>query len=391
MIFSINNIGIIKRADVKVDGLTVISGANNSGKTTVGKALYSVVSATEDLSKKQQLDMAEAVHNRIRKIAQSYPILMQFYDNIRWSDDFQEKSERDLVERIYHVGRLRYHGQATLAYYINLLREFYQTVKRDEFLSLAIEDINNVEKLSESSLGAINTEWRENKESVLKQCESALSFVSSIPSTEEFAFRMIDSTLREEFSGQVQSMTVTNQVEDKSSLRLYDEGGREYFNIYLDNHDVDIEESVFNEGYFKKGYFVDDPYIIEDGDSMRASLNLVSRNRIRMNYAESTVVPHRIKMNRWLKRNIREERGISESLYKDKQIADVMEKINSIVPGDILGDTYVNGGRKIKVSNLATGSKVFSIIKNILEKGDVDEESLLVLDRKIVHNKLCKS
>ena len=40
MIFSINNIGIIKRADVKVDGLTVISGTNNSGKTTVGKALY---------------------------------------------------------------------------------------------------------------------------------------------------------------------------------------------------------------------------------------------------------------------------------------------------------------------------------------------------------------
>ena len=48
MIFSINNIGIIKSAEVKVDGLTVISGANNSGKTTVGKALYSVSSATED-------------------------------------------------------------------------------------------------------------------------------------------------------------------------------------------------------------------------------------------------------------------------------------------------------------------------------------------------------
>lgn len=33
MIFSIKNIGIIKSADVKMDGLTVISGANNSGKT----------------------------------------------------------------------------------------------------------------------------------------------------------------------------------------------------------------------------------------------------------------------------------------------------------------------------------------------------------------------
>ena len=383
MIFSINNIGIIKRADVKVDGLTIISGTNNSGKTTVGKALYSVVSATEDLSKKKQLDMAEAVYNRIRTITESYPALMRFYENVRWRDDFQEESESDLVERIYYIGRVSYRGQESLNYYIDLLREFYQAVKNNTFLSLALEDINNVEKLSEESLEVINTEWIECKESVVKQCESALSFISSIPSTEEFAFRMIDSTLREEFSGQVQSMTVTNQVEDKSSLRLYDEGGKEYFNIYLDNHSVDAETSVFNEGYFKKGYFVDDPYIIED--SMRRTPSLMNRNRIGMSYTESTVVPHRIKMNRWLKRNIREERGISESLYKDKQIADVMEKINSIVPGNILGDTYVNDGRKIKVSNLATGSKVFSIIKNILGKGNIDEESLLVLDEPESH------
>lgn len=40
MEFSIRGIGIIKEADIKMDGLTVIAGSNNSGKTTVGRALF---------------------------------------------------------------------------------------------------------------------------------------------------------------------------------------------------------------------------------------------------------------------------------------------------------------------------------------------------------------
>lgn len=43
MEFSVRGIGIIKEADIKIDGLTVIAGSNNSGKTTVGRALYSIV------------------------------------------------------------------------------------------------------------------------------------------------------------------------------------------------------------------------------------------------------------------------------------------------------------------------------------------------------------
>lgn len=35
MEFSIRGIGIIKEADIKMDGLTVIARSNNSGKTTV--------------------------------------------------------------------------------------------------------------------------------------------------------------------------------------------------------------------------------------------------------------------------------------------------------------------------------------------------------------------
>ena len=38
----IRNIGLIKEADIQLDGLTVITGMNDSGKSTVGKTLFSL-------------------------------------------------------------------------------------------------------------------------------------------------------------------------------------------------------------------------------------------------------------------------------------------------------------------------------------------------------------
>lgn len=43
MKFNIQNVGIIKQAEIKFDGLTVIAGENDTGKTTLGKYLYGAI------------------------------------------------------------------------------------------------------------------------------------------------------------------------------------------------------------------------------------------------------------------------------------------------------------------------------------------------------------
>jgi predicted ATPase len=43
MELQLKNIGMIKEANVKIDGLTVIAGENDTGKSTVGKALFSIL------------------------------------------------------------------------------------------------------------------------------------------------------------------------------------------------------------------------------------------------------------------------------------------------------------------------------------------------------------
>jgi len=51
MQLQLKNIGMIKEANVKIDGLTVIAGENDTGKSTLSKALYFIVTFLSDVDK----------------------------------------------------------------------------------------------------------------------------------------------------------------------------------------------------------------------------------------------------------------------------------------------------------------------------------------------------
>ena len=51
MRIELTNIGIIKKADIMLNGLTVIAGENNSGKSTVGKTLYAILKSLANTNK----------------------------------------------------------------------------------------------------------------------------------------------------------------------------------------------------------------------------------------------------------------------------------------------------------------------------------------------------
>ncbi|MDR2670670.1 MAG: hypothetical protein LBC26_02970, partial [Oscillospiraceae bacterium] len=57
----LRNIGKIRQADVVLDGITVIAGENNTGKSTVGKALYSVFSSFYKIQEQIDQERREGV------------------------------------------------------------------------------------------------------------------------------------------------------------------------------------------------------------------------------------------------------------------------------------------------------------------------------------------
>ena len=58
MTITLNNIGMIREANVKVDGLTVIAGENDTGKSTLGKALLAIIQA-DNIAKRKTIYNAE--------------------------------------------------------------------------------------------------------------------------------------------------------------------------------------------------------------------------------------------------------------------------------------------------------------------------------------------
>lgn len=61
MRFQITDVGRIRKADIKLDGITVIAGENNTGKSTVGKALFAYANADGDLERNIKEEVAAEI------------------------------------------------------------------------------------------------------------------------------------------------------------------------------------------------------------------------------------------------------------------------------------------------------------------------------------------
>lgn len=62
----VDNFALIKHAEIDIDGITVIAGNNNSGKSTVGKVLYSLFNALNNLDEKIREQREEQLTEAVR-------------------------------------------------------------------------------------------------------------------------------------------------------------------------------------------------------------------------------------------------------------------------------------------------------------------------------------
>lgn len=68
MKLKIENINKVRKAEIKLDGLTVIAGANSSGKSTVGKLLFSMIKSMENANILIHQSKEKKLEKRVREL-----------------------------------------------------------------------------------------------------------------------------------------------------------------------------------------------------------------------------------------------------------------------------------------------------------------------------------
>lgn len=193
MEFSVRGIGIIKEADIKIDGLTVIAGSNNSGKTTVGRALYSIVNAVENLEEKQDMDQAVAIVDRILRILNLYRSLLNEYEYVM-RDCGEERNS--FIISILNLNHMPVREKPD--YYIMVLHQFCEAIREDTLLDYLIGDMKKASsEFYEEDEAAFCAEWEKIKPKALAECQKARDFVNSFhdQKRKDFACKIAERTL----------------------------------------------------------------------------------------------------------------------------------------------------------------------------------------------------
>jgi len=103
----LENIGIIETADVEINGLTLIAGNNDSGKSTIGKVVYALTKSFEDFEKNYERGLSIKLDTYLRHFyilfrksidLGKYPEVLKFMDEFRYYRRIDNKKLFELIE-----------------------------------------------------------------------------------------------------------------------------------------------------------------------------------------------------------------------------------------------------------------------------------------------------
>ena len=80
MKLTLKNLGMLREAEIRLDGLTVITGENDTGKSTVGKLLFALIKAFNNYEQASEKRKSERIFELIEK----------FYFELRKNIDFSK-------------------------------------------------------------------------------------------------------------------------------------------------------------------------------------------------------------------------------------------------------------------------------------------------------------
>ncbi len=361
----ITNIGKIEKANIKLDGLTIIAGKNNTGKSTIGKLLFSIVKA---ISRYEQ-DLNENKKQRLlKKIEKLYFIIRRLRHFAR---------NEDVVEQ-FHPKK----------FFLQV--EYLINENENDLFSVSSNSVENeVEAIFKYKYELVNGFQlrKEEKQKAIKILDEISQLLLTKEDKDKQIKRALNKVLYSEFYSEI-----TPKGTDKTSKVEYLSGSNTILDFKISKNKVTTLE-LNDDLVFDDVIFIESPLLLQMFDLIRSADTLFENeniDRIRRN----PKLPLHIKD---LIVKIENAKYFSDNLFeKGLEQIDILIKISNIING---GYTFEEKDRdfifsqkvgtkknvKIKPTNTASGVKSFGIIQLLIQANVLDDRSLLVIDEPENH------
>ncbi len=335
MQLSLENIGKIRQASIELNGLTIIAGKNDTGKSTVGKALFAMCSGFYNIYDKVKWEKSNTISGLVKRAANS----------IISDHNFPSVESHPQFDQL-------------------------------ELLSTLEGKKNNPNLVSDILIGTVLTNTDQSiinktkQDPVMKELFSKVADkicqILSI-SNNEVIKNIINEKLTSEFSGQLNNIFYNNH--GKISLEQQDTHTTTV--TIVDNNVEDIQGV---QDIQLGAVYLDTPSVLnEDIDAFSSPSN------------------HQYTLFRQLSNN--NPQNTIEKILVNKKLNEVYANISSVCDGNMNFDrktgnfTYKlkNSDKSLNVKNLSAGLKTFAILKTLLQNGSIEEGGTVILDEPEIH------
>jgi len=318
----LKNIGIIEKANISINGLTVIAGNNDSGKSTVGKIAYSLTKSFENFELDYEKSKSELLERYFR----------QFYIILREGTDLKNNSELLHLTRKFMVYR-----KVDNKILLELMTQLKNLINKKE--------IAFNEKTKKELYDNFN-----NIESLFKKKESKnIKIIKSINNifTSEFKHK------------------INNFSQEDSTISVL-EGENKIIDLIIKNNEIITSKEIDEIFPFENSIFIETPFILTYEDALE-EYNEIYHVHDLLNKLQTPTLNKEY--------NILNISKIIEGeiIFDDKE--------NSFSFRKKIGGKI----NKIPMLNSASGIKSLGILQILDKLGEFNKNLLLVIDEPEVH------
>lgn len=386
MELSLHNVGIIRDSKVELDGLTVITGKNSSGKTTVGKVVYSLIAAGSDPVEAFEESRSSYIRSQLSAVEST--LRLRRARQMRRPDRKYAGGYYDLAMTLTMHRFIRF-GINELVDFLMATRSFVAELTLELYKEIFLIDEKGIIAAPGNFLDTVSDNFDEWRDRALIICENTIELINDNDAFYRFLKDRTAAFLNHEFNKQIRPVRARASV---AQITLSEQGKTLVsFRVKSKNLVEFSEDTTFLYPY-EKCIFIDNPFVIDQLDEYENMDSYGYVHTIEDEHPESLITSKDIESRddvliRLLMQG--EKKNFFSDLEIQKKYGDVFEQINKIVPGEFAktsdGVFYVEEGSKLSVKNLATGSKMFFIIKKLLRNGLLDDTTVLVLDEPESH------